>query len=117
MKRLNPGIFLRFESQGHQGSSTFRVDPHRKRIFGARWQASIVVIPQSPVGALMASLRLARLHAGPWCVATYFLDDCDRAAERRQFNGSGFAWINVDLTVVWLWVVSRAARRRRRMVF
>jgi hypothetical protein len=30
---------------------------------------------------------------------------------------SGFAWINVGLTVVWLWVVSRLARQHRHMGF
>ena len=40
-----------------------------------------------------------------------------RLGAQLHFSLTGFAWVNVGLTLVWLYIVSRLSREHRRMGF
>ena len=40
-----------------------------------------------------------------------------RLGAQLQFGLAGFAWINVGLTLAWLYAVTRLSREHRRMGF
>src|SRR5258707_3289368 len=44
-------------------------------------------------------------------------DGIVRLGAQLHFSLTGFAWVNVGLTLVWLYVVSRLSREHRRMGF